>query len=63
MFKTLGRRGGTPGSFQNGFAVVQQFLSKNGVATPGFYMADGSGLSAHDMVRPRHMLGLRKSLH
>jgi D-alanyl-D-alanine carboxypeptidase/D-alanyl-D-alanine-endopeptidase (penicillin-binding protein 4) len=63
MFKTLGRRGGTPGSFQNGFAVVQQFLSKNGVATPGFYMADGSGLSAHDMVRPRHMLGLLKTMH
>ncbi len=63
IFKTLGRRGEVPGSFTNGFAVVQQFLSKNGVATPGFYMADGSGLSSHDMVRPRHMLGLLKVMH
>jgi len=60
IFKTLGRRGDVPGSFTNGFAVVQQFLSKNGVPTPGFYMADGCGLSSHDMVRPRHMLGLLK---
>ncbi|MCX6135438.1 MAG: D-alanyl-D-alanine carboxypeptidase/D-alanyl-D-alanine-endopeptidase [Ignavibacteriales bacterium] len=51
LLKTLGTTsGGTPGSAQGGAYVAHRFLSSLGIDTATFNIADGSGLSYHDLL-------------
>ena len=57
MLRLLGRLvGGTDedaGSVASGTRVVRQFLLSAGVAPDDFYLLDGSGMSANDLIAPR----------
>ena len=51
LLKTLGTtNGGEPGSAQGGAYAAHRFLSTMGIDTTRFNIADGSGLSYHDLL-------------
>jgi len=51
--RMLGRTLGGDGSFAQGARVVRQFLETAGVAPEDFFLYDGSGMSANDLIAPR----------
>jgi D-alanyl-D-alanine carboxypeptidase/D-alanyl-D-alanine-endopeptidase (penicillin-binding protein 4) len=53
LLKTLGRRFGTAGSWEEGLAVERRFLIDSvGIDSTAFSLSDGSGLSAGNLVSP-----------
>ncbi|MGQ0793084.1 MAG: D-alanyl-D-alanine carboxypeptidase/D-alanyl-D-alanine endopeptidase [Deltaproteobacteria bacterium] len=56
IIKTLGaERSGSAGTWENGAAVVEDFLVKKVGISEGFIVADGSGLSPFNQASPRIM--------
>lgn len=53
LLKTLGRRRGTAGSWEQGLAVERRFLIDSArIDSAAFSLSDGSGLSASNLVSP-----------
>jgi D-alanyl-D-alanine carboxypeptidase/D-alanyl-D-alanine-endopeptidase (penicillin-binding protein 4) len=53
LLKTLGRRRGTAGSWEEGLAVERRFLVDSvGIDSTAFSLSDGSGLSAGNLMSP-----------
>jgi len=53
LVKTLGRRFGAAGSWEEGLAVERRFLIDSaGIDSTAFSLSDGSGLSANNLVSP-----------
>ena len=63
LFKSLGARVGNQGSFAEGFRVVKAFLEEKGIDTTDFNMADGSGLSRLNHIKPAQMIGLLGAMY
>lgn len=53
VLKVLGRQMRGHGSFSDGVAVVDSFLTEAGLAASDWHLADGSGLSDEDRITPR----------
>jgi D-alanyl-D-alanine carboxypeptidase/D-alanyl-D-alanine-endopeptidase (penicillin-binding protein 4) len=54
LLKTLGRERGAAGSWEAGLAVERRFLIDSvGVDSTAFFLSDGSGLAAGNLVTPR----------
>ncbi|QFI54188.1 D-alanyl-D-alanine carboxypeptidase/D-alanyl-D-alanine endopeptidase [Aeromonas simiae] len=59
FLKTVGRHYyGMPGSFRSGTKAVRAILGKAGINLDNASLADGSGLSAHNLVSARQMLAV-----
>jgi len=59
--RLLGRllaNGEDAGSIASGARVVRQFMRNAGVAPDDFYLLDGSGMSANDLIAPRAFTAL-----
>jgi len=56
--RLLGRLLAGEGSLAGGSRVVRQFLTTAGVQPEDFFLYDGSGMSANDLVTPRTLTGL-----
>jgi D-alanyl-D-alanine carboxypeptidase/D-alanyl-D-alanine-endopeptidase (penicillin-binding protein 4) len=50
LLKELGKMYGRSGSTASGIRIVENFLSRSGINTDGFFMEDGSGLSPKDAM-------------
>jgi D-alanyl-D-alanine carboxypeptidase/D-alanyl-D-alanine-endopeptidase (penicillin-binding protein 4) len=54
LLKGLGRRAGAVGSWETGLAAERRFLIDSvGIDSTAFFLSDGSGLSAGNLVSPR----------
>jgi D-alanyl-D-alanine carboxypeptidase/D-alanyl-D-alanine-endopeptidase (penicillin-binding protein 4) len=57
--RAVGLKAKGRGDFASAEAAVRDFLTTScGVEAAGFRMADGSGLSRHNLVEPRHIMAL-----
>ncbi len=59
IFRNAARTAGGPGSADTGNALLRSFLTDRvGTSATAVYAADGSGLSTHDRVTPRSLVGV-----
>ncbi|HUG40305.1 MAG TPA: D-alanyl-D-alanine carboxypeptidase/D-alanyl-D-alanine-endopeptidase [Longimicrobiales bacterium] len=59
VLKTLGAELGERGSWSQGTAVVERFLTERvGVDSSALYLRDGSGLTAQNLITPRALVQL-----
>ncbi len=59
FLKTVGRHYyNKPGSYRSGTMAVRAILTKNGIDLGNATLADGSGLSAHNLISARQMLSV-----
>jgi serine-type D-Ala-D-Ala carboxypeptidase/endopeptidase (penicillin-binding protein 4) len=59
IFRNAARTAGVPGSANTGNTLLRSFLADRvGTSGANVYAADGSGLSTHDRVTPRALVGV-----
>ncbi|HHQ4610007.1 TPA: D-alanyl-D-alanine carboxypeptidase/D-alanyl-D-alanine endopeptidase [Aeromonas veronii] len=59
FLKTVGRHYyNKPGSYRSGTMAVRAILTKNGIDLGNATLADGSGLSAHNLISARQMMSV-----
>lgn len=64
VLKVLGaEKRGTPGATRAGLSVVKEFIAGLGVDTTKIVMADGSGVSRHDLVSPASTIRLLEGMY
>ena len=62
MLRYLGRDKKGEGSAEAGLEVVYEFLKKNGINDPAFFMEDGSGLSPFNTVSTYQMTSIMRGI-
>ncbi|MEM8909128.1 MAG: D-alanyl-D-alanine carboxypeptidase/D-alanyl-D-alanine-endopeptidase, partial [Bacteroidota bacterium] len=60
MLRTIGKVRGEEGTAVRGLAIIKDYLTKNRVATNGFFMEDGSGLSVRNAVSSYHLASIMR---
>jgi len=63
LFKTIGKEQTGRGSFAAGTEILNKYCIRIGIAPENLRIADGSGLSRHNLISPRYQTQLLSSVY